>query len=299
VREFVGVKSSTDVLISRSQKREALMFSRVAIPDLNDILHPDPIHLSEETVSFLDHLEWLLERGIIFQPPKLATHPALITNDEYTTSIKQKADLDHDLEGLLAAGVGRGHPLFIELFTYADYLATRYTAIQLRELEQVEAYPIIYTEPHSIQKTKEVKTDIVQIAFNTLPVPDDTTSWEQIIEYRSDPDSQNKFLDLRHWMSEVARGELTPVEVEEKLEYLISQYQRHMKLHRMKANQGVLQTIVVSPAEFAENLIKFKWGQIAQNLFSIKQRRIALMEGELTSPGSEVAYIVKAKETFS
>jgi hypothetical protein len=67
----------------------------------------------------------------------------------------------------------------------------------------------------------------------------------------------------------------------------------------MKTNPGVIQTLVVTPAEFAENLIKFNWGKIAKGLFTLKQRRIALMEGELTSPGSEVAYIVKANDTFT
>ena len=108
-----------------------------------------------------------------------------------------------------------------------------------------------------------------------------------------------KFLALRHWMSEVARAELTPAEVEEKLEYLIDQYQRHMKLHRMKTNVGTLETVVTASAEFLGDLVSFKWGKAAEALFSLKRRRVALLEGELTAPGNEVAYIVKARETFS
>jgi hypothetical protein len=38
---------------------------------------------------------------------------------------------------------------------------------------------------------------------------------------------------------------------------------------------------------------------MAKNLFAFRERRIALLEGELTAPGSEVAYIVKANERFS
>lgn len=33
-------------------------------------------------------------------------------------------------------------------------------------------------------------------------------------------------------------------------------------------------------------------------MFSFKQRRIALMEAELTSPGNEVAYIFNALKAF-
>lgn len=97
----------------------------------------------------------------------------------------------------------------------------------------------------------------------------------------------------------MARAELTPAEVDEKLEYLIDQYQKHMKLHRMKTNVGTLETIVTMGAEVLGDLASFKWGKAAQALFSLKRREVALLEGELTSPGNEVAYIVKARETFS
>jgi hypothetical protein len=100
-------------------------------------------------------------------------------------------------------------------------------------------------------------------------------------------------------MSEVARSELSPLEIEQKLEHLLSQYQRHMSLHKMKTNPGVLQTIVVASAELIENLVKFNWGKVARSLFTLKQRRIATMEGELITPGSEVAYIIKARDAFS
>lgn len=99
-------------------------------------------------------------------------------------------------------------------------------------------------------------------------------------------------------MSEVARAELTPAEVEEKLEYLIDQYQQHMKYHRMKTNVGTLETIVTSGVEVLGDLVSFKWGKAAQALFSLKRRQVALLEGELTSPGREIAYIVKARESF-
>jgi hypothetical protein len=54
----------------------------------------------------------------------------------------------------------------------------------------------------------------------------------------------------------------------------------------------------VSTAELLENVMRFKWGAVAKGLFSLKQRNIALLEGELTSPGNEVAYIVKARKLF-
>ena len=161
------------------------------------------------------------------------------------------------------------------------------------------AYPVYTVLPDFLQSSPAGKEGVIRIAIKELPVPDDSTSWEQIIEYRSDPDSQSKFLALRHWMSEVARAELTPAEVEEKLEYLIDQYQKHMKVHRIKTNASTLETIVTTGAEVLGDLASFKWGKAAEALFSLKRRQVALLEGELTAPGNEIAYIVKSRETFS
>lgn len=72
-----------------------------------------------------------------------------------------------------------------------------------------------------------------------------------------------------------------------------------MWLHRMKTNVGTLETVVTTTAEFLGDLVSFKWGKAAEALFSLKRRHVVLLEGELTAPGSEVAYIVKARETFS
>jgi len=170
--------------------------------------------------------------------------------------------------------------------------------MQLRNSYNYDAYPVSALNDFTSTQTQGRKEDVVKVTLNALPLPDESISWEQIIEYRSDPDSRSKFLALRHWMSEVARAELTPAEVEEKLEYLIDQYQKHMKLHLMKTNVGTLETIVTTGAEFLGDLVSFKWGKAAEALFSLRRRQVALLEGELTAPGSEVAYIVKAMETF-
>lgn len=57
--------------------------------------------------------------------------------------------------------------------------------------------------------------------------------------------------------------------------------------------------VVMTGAEFLGDLVSFKWGKAAEALFSLRRRRVALLEGELTAPGSEVAYIVNARDTFA
>ena len=99
-------------------------------------------------------------------------------------------------------------------------------------------------------------------------------------------------------MSGVARAQHTPTEMEEQLEYLLENYRQHLQLHRMKANTGALQTVVVAAAEFLEDLANKRFSKIAKGIFSANQREIELLQGELTAPGKEVAYIVKSREAF-
>jgi hypothetical protein len=174
----------------------------------------------------------------------------------------------------------------------------RLTSIRLKEAEQKDAYPILTTNSLASNVPEANKETVIEIVLNELPTLDNSVPWEHILEFRSDPDSFGKFLAIRNWMNEVSRNQLTPLEIEQKLEYLINQYRSHMELHKMKINAGKLETIIVSSAEFLEDLMKVKWGNIAKGLFSFRQKKIAMLEGELTSPGSEVAYIVKAQDTF-
>jgi hypothetical protein len=180
----------------------------------------------------------------------------------------------------------------------SEYFA-RGISLQLRELANMDASPLVTSQLHSSLEPMIDKSDLVQIVIGALPIPDDSVGWEQIFDYRSDPDSAGKFLALRNWMNEIARARLTQAEMEDKLEYLIDQYTRHLNVHKLKTNVGALETVVVAGAEFLEDFVKFKWGKIAKGLFSFKHRRIALMEGELKAPGNEIAYIVSARQRFS
>ncbi len=96
----------------------------------------------------------------------------------------------------------------------------------------------------------------------------------------------------------MASGKLTPIEVSDKLEDLISRYERTLKLEKMKRDTGVVETLVTTSAEIAECLVKFKWSKVAKKLFEVRYKQIDLMKAEMSAPGREVAYIVKAREHF-
>ncbi len=288
------------------------MFDRIALPLFTNIAEIFG-KSRQDAPQVLAEIEWLMDKGITFEPEAKPISEEIITSDEFISLAKAANEYDFELTEMETESAARlisidEESLKIELTSQAKKLVetqfiimglnARYFSVQLRVLEGMDAHPVLSASIPPVKASTVKKSDVIQLGLNALPVPDDTTPWEQIIDYRSDPDSRTKFLALRHWMSEVARAELTPSEVEEKLEYLVNQYQQHMKLHRMKTNVGMLETVITTSAEVLGDLVSFKWGKAAQALFALKRRNVALLEGELKSPGSEVAYIVKAREQF-
>lgn len=302
MREFVGVKQFLEFAAVPSLKREALMFHRIVIPQYTECIDIAE-ELTKSTGAYYDRneLEWLFDKGIV-------TDLNLNPDDEKIRAILNNEEVRELLEALFKYRLelillkSKSKKFTREDFSHlwlAMNIVTRLASILLRDFTNVDAHPILTDDLPSVINSQAKESDVIQIVLNNLPVPNDSTSWEQILEYRSDVDSQHKFLDLRNWMSEVARAKLSPIEIGQKLEYLISQYQRHMELHKMKTNTGTLETYLTIGAEFLEELLHLKPSKAVKALFSLKHKRVELIEGELTSPGREVAYVIKAKEQFS
>jgi hypothetical protein len=142
------------------------------------------------------------------------------------------------------------------------------------------------------------RTTVLNIVFEAFPEPDENTPGEQIVEFRSDPDSAGQILALKRWMSKVAQQSLSAAEISQEIEWLIREYEAHMRLHRMKITMGAFETIVTAAGEALESIAKLRFGALAKSVFSLKHRKIQLLEAERQAPGRELAYIVRARETF-
>jgi hypothetical protein len=296
--DLIGVKNSFDFMNAQEDvpsilKHEAIILNRIAVNDLHVLVKDDKKTsvLPEQAVR---DVQWLYEEGIIFNPNVQIKIPQPHLSPHYQRYAQFANEVYDQVEYLHNKITPEQIKYLYSLSMLAAQAETRATCLYLREVEQLDA---CWTFSHMCSSESPTR-GVLDIVVNRLPVPDESVPWEHIMEFRSDPDSYSKFLALRNWMNEVARAKLTPIEVEQKLEYLMDQYWRHMQLHRMKANAGVLQTVIVSTAELIENLVKIQWGKVAKSMFAFKERQIAMLEGELTAPGSEVAFIIKAQETF-
>jgi hypothetical protein len=112
-----------------------------------------------------------------------------------------------------------------------------------------------------------------------------------------------KLKALRVWVQEFAQDGKTRslVEMKQKIEVLLEEYEAHMKLHRMKVNKAIAATLLTGKA--VVDVLKHNWVELAGDLailpFILKDRTLSLTEAELKAPSKELAYVSMARSRFS
>jgi hypothetical protein len=138
--------------------------------------------------------------------------------------------------------------------------------------------------------------DVLCVAVQALPVPDEKCAWVDIIDFRNE--MQDKRWGFRRFLHSLATKKMSSTEVRDEIEWLTDQYSKAMKIHKIKASQSFVDVFVISPLEIIENLVKFDWSKIARGVLSIRKRKIELQEAEMKAPGRECAYVFDARIRF-
>ena len=291
-------------------KRDSLLFDQIGIFGLSQIYETlnssanDPdlpkAFLKNKLEPKIMDLKWLEENQIIFEITTEKEFGEKAVKDYFSKvdSIYSAEEVLKLSTKLVEAGeiVDNIHNKaeLVELIKASDAIVLRLKSLMMGTTKGITAVTTLpYTE-YSREVPNSQKANAAQIVIKKLPLPNNETPWEQIIDYRNDPENQKNLLNLRRWIRKISTENLSPVELEEEIEWLINKFQEHMKFHKMKANTETLEVITKVPLEFLE----LKFSKIVEPLFALKKRQINLLEAELNAPGKEMAYIIKANDTF-
>ncbi|MGJ4995714.1 hypothetical protein ACQR0Z_14910 [Bradyrhizobium sp. HKCCYLS3077] len=186
------------------------------------------------------------------------------------------------------------------LTTHAQF-ASRVLANSFRS-KGVDATPVIsesFVVPDQWKsKGSFQQTNLTDVVLKNLPVPSDMTPWEQIIDFRNDPEARGYLAGLRLWMAETSRMQLPLREAEEKLEWLLFQQSQHLKAHRIESTMGTFGAVFVATVEALENLARIRWGKVARDIVALTNRRAELLKSEMAGPARELNFIIRAKDQF-
>ena len=305
-REVVAVTDQVLAFDEQALKQLAVLFSRIGFPGLSAFRSVQP------KLKFADHLLRLADAGILFEPEIAKSTDQGFMNRTLEDMDKLLKPSGVSAEEVLAARTDekkalelkeKRRPVTQESLLENDPIAligamlrmatnmTRLAAVQLRNLNNLDAHAVVSNEFTSLEQDDEDpnRRDVLQILINGLPLPDKDVSWEQIVQYRSDPNSLNRFLDLRNWINEIAVGKLTPLEAEQRLQPVLKRFRKQMEIHQMKTVSTTLGALVTTSPDVIGNLLSYPGGT---KVCFFAHRKLVLLEGEALSDVSEVAFVL-------
>ena len=265
--------------IPRVTKEHLFLFDKIACPLSADFFRSTQ---SPDHAAAIQDLLWLREQKILITP-KIDLSPPHTASAEWIQAVDEyRAPRTGADEAAAWAKID---------------VVTRAYALQLRHVDRVNAVPVT-TGWHRSPDDSVTRADVIQLVLRQLPVPGDRHGLQDILAFREEARAEGLSQSLRVWINEMASGGLSRIEVSDTLEHLVSRYERMLAVEKMQRDTSIIETLVVTTAEIAESLVKFQWSAAAKKLFEVRHRQIDLMKAEMTLPGREVAYIVKARERF-
>lgn len=152
---------------------------------------------------------------------------------------------------------------------------------------------------YSVKNITNVKAEVYNLILNDFPIVDvDNLSWEQIFEFKKDPETYNSIWGLRNWITGISKSDKNIAEIEEEYRYLKFKYETSIRIHKLKTCNSIFQTSIQTSAELLENITKLKLRKTSDLFFKFKEDRISLMESELNSEGNQFSYLFKIKSKF-
>ena len=153
---------------------------------------------------------------------------------------------------------------------------------------------------YSIENITNVKAETYNLILEDFPIIDvKDLSWEQLFDFKKDPEIYNSIWSLRNWISNISKSNKSINEIEEEYRYLKYKYENSIKLHKLKTSNSLFQTTIQTSAELVENLAKLKFRKLTDLFFKFKENKISLMEAELKSEGNQLSYLFKINNKFN
>ncbi|MBL7869263.1 MAG: hypothetical protein JNM71_14700 [Flavobacterium lindanitolerans] len=289
-------------------KKLALFYDKIYIGDgrFNIIQTVDQKNLKEDNIPLLyEKAVW----DFLRDNEVVKTYPFL--KEKFDNEDEDAKQLIQQLEELHKQGITKREwpknpneeqlaemkkEYFSHFFLSHD-VSIRLDTLHLRKIDEFsEYYPLLRT--YDTLKGENKKSQIIQFLLNDIPEPDYATSWDHIIEYRTDEDVRNKYLALLNWVNKVTNSNQKLSEIKEEYDYLYSEYIKHFNLHKMKHTNSTLEVIVNSTVNFVANVATGNYVTSVKDLFQFNIKNASLLQEEAKVPGKEVAYIFHTKNRF-
>lgn len=189
---------------------------------------------------------------------------------------------------------------FLRRFREVGQLNSRVAAIMLNHQTGDNYIPVVRSDYHNFP-TQELYTTstVLSVVIRKFPFVTGTLDFNKFIEFKADEDTKLKLDRLRDWVLDMSKKNYSVKEIEQKLDYLLSEYCKQLEIHKLKYELGTMETFVTTSLEVIENVAKLNFSKAAKVIFELGKQDVNLLEAEQKMIGKEVAIIKKAKDIIS
>ena len=180
-----------------------------------------------------------------------------------------------------------------------DNACIRLLCAFLRTKAEANAVPLELLPQPEVLPAENMEEAAAELLLKHLPIPDELTPLEQIIDFRSSEDAVRWRSSLRRWIHDVGATATTRVHLEDEIEGILEDYKYHLKRSRVRYRLAQLRAIIKVLPETAENIVKLRLSKITDPLFEIGRNRLDLLDTEADAPGRELAYLFRAEQEFA
>ncbi|MCG8806456.1 hypothetical protein G1K75_12420 [Tenacibaculum finnmarkense] len=158
-----------------------------------------------------------------------------------------------------------------------------------------ETTPIVFY-PQNLSFNENLisnKSKVINLTLDRFPSLKYQTEWNQIIEIKSDEELKHKYLKLNNWINEISLESYSINEIQEKLEFMLADYEKQLKYHSKQIEYSKLELLLNSSIGIIENLLKLNLTEIGKNTINAKKEKLNLEINKQFLSGNEIAYITE------
>lgn len=286
-------------------KKQILLFDKLVIESGCDIManHIANFLFSNKAITQnfyrlnRQNIEFLQDKGLLefIQYGKVKFEKYL--NTDYELFFLETQSKLRSIQDLMSKYINQKPSLkeWLDIYNAMPSSISRALSIELL-LSGHDNYHVLSNTKNDNEYIIGKKEQILNFLLTKIPTPEDKTSWEQIIDFKNDPNTMNKYYALINWVNEVSRGDLSFSEFEDKYQYLHSEYINQYRIHKMKYKQTGLEIAVTAGIDILAN--GFGINTIQTSLFSLWKSEMNLLEAETKFDGREISYIYRVNQKF-
>jgi hypothetical protein len=282
-------------------KKSMLLYDELWVPSLHKLLQAGPNEdADEEQVENIASIAWLAEQKFVKEPPFTMGSEQLKSDEVLKTLRTIYRNAEKSLEKVFRTPEAAARSAAAAIFNMEMSLTRAVAYVSWRDRKET-AFPVIFPFLDKLAPDSAVSRSqqVLAIVLKRFPEPRHDLPLEDILAFRRDEATKYKFAKLWHWMQKLATSGQTSRELEEELDWLLTDYGFHIQQTSKTLRAEKLKALVTAPAEILENIVKFNFGKVAARLVDVENMRIAAHDAELKEPGNEIAYIKESIELLS